>query len=206
MTYAEFKSLVQAYLHQEGNPKIADQVDNFIALGEAPINRVARTQQMLGTVLVSELATGDPVTYPVPSDFLEVYGIWEDDDPVEYVQVDKLRKLGQETQTANCPPYYSVFGGYLIFTKAVTDSMTLTYYAKPTALASISGEINTSLFPKHMDLYLYSAMAEAAPLLRDEQRGAYWQTKRDTVFAEMKLEDWSSHLPKAQPLRIRYAS
>jgi hypothetical protein len=205
MTYTEFKALVQAYLHQEGNPKISAQVDNFISLGETAINRRIRTQRMLQTVLLSDLATGDPATYPVPADFLEVYGIWEGSEPIEYLSVDQIRKVGH-AQADGCDtgPYYSVLGGYFIFTEAPTDSTTLTYYAKPAALSSNSGEISTPLFPKFQDLYLYSALVEAAPLLRDEPRAAYWLQQRERILAEIQLEDWNSSIPKAQTLRVRY--
>jgi hypothetical protein len=205
MTYAQFKSLVQAYLHQEGNPKIADQVDNFVELGEATINRRVRTQAMLSTVLVSDLATGDPATYPAPSDFLEVYGIWEDGEPVEYLPVDRLRKVGHAVADGcQVDPHYTVLGEYFVFTEAPTASTTLTYYAKPAALAGISGKISTSLFPKYSDLYLYSALTEAAPLLRDEERAAYWSQQRERILAEIAVEDWDSAIPAAQPLRMRF--
>jgi hypothetical protein len=203
MTYTEFKALVQAYLHQEGNPKISEQVDGFIELGEAAINRRVRTQQMLQTVALSDLETGDPPLYPVPTDFLELYGIWQDNEPLEFVAVDQLRKIGHATQPATCHGYYSVNGGYLVFSEAPDTSSTLTYYARPTALRDVVGTITLPLFQRHQDLYLYSAMTEAAPLLRDEQRGVYWGQQRERVLEEIRLENWSAKLPKAQSLRVR---
>lgn len=203
MTYAEFKALVQAYLHQEGNPKISSQVDSFIELGEAAINRRVRTQQMLTTVLVSDLASGDPPTYPVPVNFLEPYGIWEDEEAVEYVSADQLRKIGHKDLPAWCAGRYSLLGGYLVFTKPVSASMTLTYYAAPPALRTITGTITAPLFTRHQDLYLYSAMTEAAPLLRDEQRGVYWGQQRERVLQEIRLENWNARVPKVQTLKGR---
>lgn len=203
MTYADFQSLVQAYLHQEGNPKISAQVDNFISLGEMAINRRVRTQRMLQTVLVSDLATGNPAVYPVPADFLEVFGLWQDGAPIEYLSVDELRKVGygQGTGCSNSRLYYSLLGGYFLFTAAPADSMTLTYYAQPPVLSSIEGEIATSLFPRHQDLYLYSTLVEASPLLRDEPRAQYWLQQRERIMAEITAEDWNSSIPKGQLLK-----
>lgn len=205
MTYSQFKALVQAYIHQEGNPKVSAQVDNFISLGESVINRRVRTQQMLQTVLLSDLEVGDPPTYPIPEDYLEVYGIWDGDVSVQFATVHELRKLGlRETSSlTSCPIYYSILGGFLVFSKAPGAEATLTYYAKPPALAGIAGEITAPLFVRHQDLYLYSAMAEAAPFLRDEEGGQYWQQNRERIFQEIRLENWDARVPKAQPLRVR---
>ena len=205
MTYAQFKALVQAYLHQEGNPKVSDQADQFIVLGEAAINRRVRTQQMLQTVLLSDLETGTPPTYPIPADYMEVYGIWDNNVSVDFVSVHELRELGLQTTSslATCPIRYSILGGYFVFSKTPGDEATLTYYAKPDALSSFAGDITAPLFNRHQDLYLYSAMTEAAPFLRDEQRGQYWQQNRERIFQEIRLENWDARAPKAQPLKVR---
>jgi hypothetical protein len=160
---------------------------------------------MLQTVLLSDLETGDPPTYPVPADYLEVYGIWDNDTSVEFYPVHELRKRGLQTASspAACPVGYSILGGFFVFSKAPGNGATLTYYAKPPALAGIAGEITSPLFDRHQDLYLYSAMTEAAPFLRDEARGQYWQQNRERIFQEIRLENWDARVPKSQPLRVR---
>ena len=58
------------------------------------------------------------------------------------------------------------------------------YYAKPTAVASSAN----SLFTANPDLYLYAALCEAEPYIKNDKRLPLWMGKRDQILFDMNAE------------------
>ena len=62
----------------------------------------------------------------------------------------------------------------------------LTYYAK---IPALSDTITTNwLLTKSPDLYLYSALLEATPYLKNDERLQVWATARQQVMDAMRME------------------
>jgi hypothetical protein len=59
-----------------------------------------------------------------------------------------------------------------------------TYYKRPTTILSGVND----LFAAHPDLYLFAALAEAVPFLKDDARIPMWTAKRDAVITAVNEE------------------
>ena len=187
-TYAELVSAVTAFMGQEGNPEVVNQVPLFIALGEATIYRQLRDERMITNTLV-----GTTPPYILPDDFLEPQAVWIGYSKISYVPPDMILQDEVSTDTATL---WSVLGTELLFNGATTDTTTLSYFAKPAPLVE---EVN-NLFLLNPDLFLYAALSEAMIFVRDESRSGVWKGLFAEKLAAVRSAAWDARLPRAQPL------
>jgi hypothetical protein len=150
---------------------------DFIAMAEAPMNRVIRRREM-ETRATSVLDPGDQY-FAVPSDFIEEKSFslsdgscsWDLDPQPEEV-------LDAEPLATGKPRQYAVTGNafHVYPTPAATYTTKLIYFARIPALGP-SQQTNW-LLTKHPDVYLYGALTQAAPYLEDD-------TGSSSLFAQL---------------------
>lgn len=195
-TYTELKSAVADWLNREDLTAV---IPTFVALTEADVNRSLRVRDMMTR---AELNWDDSSVVPLPSDFLELYSIEQTYPPdghvvppLQYVGMDELKRLkvGQPTGT---PRWYTIFGGNLEVWPAPSASgydMTLTYYAAIPALSNDDQE--NWLLTRAPDLYLYGALLQASPYLKNDERIAVWDGAYQRALASLRAESERSMRP-----------
>ena len=94
--------------------------------------------------------------------------------------------------------YYTIIdGAFELLPAPVTSTdVILTYYQKIPSLSD--RQPSNWLYAKAPDLYLYSALLEAAPYLRDDDRMQMWGQARAQVFAAIQEESERSMRPTTQ--------
>lgn len=187
-TYAELVSAVSAFLGQDGNPDVEAMVPVFVSLGEDDIYRRLRHPFM-----VKNAAVGTVSPYTVPDDFLEAVAVWNGYEKIEYLPADRI--LASEA-TSEEPTQWSVLGEELIFDGTPTTVTTLSYYAKPDSLATSTNR----LFLANSDLYLYAALTQSIPYLRNEERAQVWGQLYAKKLEDLKLAAWDADRPHGQPM------
>lgn len=180
--YASLKATVADYLNRQD---VDAQVATFIQLHEAKMNRELRVPQMM----VRAEATSDAEYIPVPSDFLQDYSLKLESavphaDLTYIAQTDaKLYKAQGLTQTL----YYTIVGNSfeLIADPSENVDVELIYYGRIPALS----DSNTTnwLLTSHPDLYLYGALLESVPYLKDDERLQTWFGARQQAVDALTL-------------------
>jgi hypothetical protein len=193
-TYTDLLASVANFLNRKD---LTATVPDFVTLAEAQMMRQFVSRESEGLPIPRRLveradasiSTGDEYI-AAPSDFVgartlyllhPTYGPWE----VKYVDYEDLqykkanhRMLNLFVEAAVGPPrWYTVVGDELQFFP-VSDGdypIELTYIQRLPALAAISGGVNW-VFQDHPDAYLYGALSQSAPYLKDDARLTVWGT------------------------------
>ena len=184
-TYSEIKSTVADYLNRADLTAV---LPSFVTLAESKFNRELRTRDMLTRVQT----TSDDEYVSLPTDFLQHYSLELDaasaQPPMDYIGPQEAKVLKAQNRTASTTYYYTVIDGAFEIIPAPGSDLDLrmVYYAKIPALS----DSNTTnwLLTKSPDLYLYSALLEAAPYLKDDDRVQLWAAARQQVMDAMNLE------------------
>ena len=130
----------------------------------------------------------------LPFDYLETYQLQlpanatQTPDPLTYIGPDEAARYKAQNTGGNTR-YYTIIDGAYELIPAPSSSgaeLTITYYAKIPALSSTTA--TNWLLTKSPDLYLYSALLEAVPYLKDEQRLQLWAAARQQVMDAMNEE------------------
>jgi hypothetical protein len=176
-TYTTLLATIAATLNKTNLTAV---IPDFVSLGEAVMFRrlkVRRQQQTMDFDLEDESAG-------VPSDMREVLSLTITDpvSRVEYVTPDAFDDLDLGTGE---PRFYTIVGTQLLFAPTPDRSypMRLRYrqgFCKLTAASRTNW-----LLCEHPDAYLYAALCESAPYLRDDERLPMWQARRDQIIAEI---------------------
>lgn len=180
--YTELQAALTRYLRRGD---LAASLPDFITLAEAKLNRLLRTQQMekqaSGTLSSAELA--------LPADCLEIRQL---DIAVpggvlrtRYVTPEQF---AEQAVTAGTPAYFTVIGRTLRLNPAPQgNGYTLTYFGQLPALSPIT--VDNWLLLSAPDAYLYGALAEAAPYLKDDGRLAVWKQQFAEVIGDLQQAD-----------------
>lgn len=182
-TYAELKTAVDNWLHRADMTAI---IPDLITIGEKRIFREVRVRVM-ETALSSTIASG---VIAVPSDYLDLKSAYVNSTPVQllqrsvpsqiYAQYPTRSSTGKPQKIAREGSNF-IFGPYPDSTYAIKGI----YYAAPTIVATS----DNALFVANPDLYLFAALCEAAPYIESDARVALWESKYQSVKADMKAAD-----------------
>ena len=199
-TFAGLKATIADYLNRDDLTAI---IPSFITIAEAKFNRKLRTRQMIKRAN----AQIETAFFAYPSDWLQAKEFQLNTNPIVRLQFvteaygDELKanryvSIGQ-------PAYYTITGTQLEFipTPDSTYSAELTYYAKIPALS----DSNTSnwLLAYAPDLYLYGALMEAAPYLKDDERLPVWSQMYISSLGDIEIADQRASVSSTPLVRAR---
>jgi hypothetical protein len=199
-TFAGLKSTIADYLNRDDLTSI---IPSFISIAEAKFNRKLRVRQMIKRANASI----ETAFFAYPADWLQAKEFQLNTNPivrlgfVTEAQGDDL-KAGRFT-AAGKPLYYTITGSQLEFIPSpdTTYSAELTYYAKIPALS----DSNTSnwLLAYAPDLYLYGALMEASPYLKDDERLAVWGQLYVGSLGDIEVADQRASVSSTPLVRAR---
>ena len=151
---------------------------------EAKAERKLRTWQMVNRMyaktIVSAVDGSNQEYLPLPADYLQLKRARVTDapcaqDPLEYASPDYIDTLQRDNVTGGVPTAYSIVGQALRLGPIPDKQYTIEimYYAK---IPKLSSSVPTSwLLADHPDLYLYGALLNASPYMKDDERIPIWQ-------------------------------
>lgn len=171
-------------------------IPDFIALAEAQINRRLRVRRMVGTSTASISAEFEEV----PSDFAGVLTLTlSDGTELDFLTPDGLAQQKFEWNSpSDKPRYYTVVGNQFQFLPAPATPYTasLAYYQRLLPLAS---NATNWLLTDSPDAYLYGALTQAAPYLKDDSRLQVWGTLFTTALGDIVTADRESYGRRLTP-------
>jgi len=199
-TYAELRSTIADYLNRDDLTAV---IPTFIKLAESKFNRKLRVRQMIKRAT----ATIDTAFFAPPGDWLENKEFQLNTNPItklEFITESYSNDLRATRYTASGKPqYYTVVGNQLEFIPTPDSEYQgeLTYYAKIPALS----DSNTSnwLLAYAPDLYLYGALVEAEPYLKNDERVGLWGELYLRVVSDIEVADERASVASTPLVRAR---
>lgn len=180
--YTELQSAVANWLDRSD---LTSRIPEFIQLGEARIKREVRTREMLDR---QDLAIADGDRYVnLPSGFLDhKYLRLKIPDVTTgrryYPDLTELsihELSARSVNDARTPQFYAIHEQIEFDCEAdQAYAAEIYFYVAITALATTS---TNTLLTRAPDIYLYSALSEAAPFLVADERVPVWEAKYTTA-------------------------
>lgn len=197
-TYAGLKTAITSWL----DIKVADLstvVDDLVTIGEARINREARTRDQEASMSTA-IASG---VVAVPSDYVAMKFAYIDGTPTQILERRTAEDIYAKYSTRSAsgkPTVYAREGSNFIFGPYPNSGYTMkgVYYKKFSALSSAAH----ALFTNNPDLYLFACLAESEIVIGRDERVPLWEAKYKLILADVngqaKAEDVSG-----STLRVR---
>ena len=185
-TYAELQTATANWLDRSD---LTARIPEFIELAEANFNRVIRQPDMI-TKNDSFSIAGRYTT--LPTDTLEIVRIVLDLTPVvvlEYMTPEELSERRITLTGTGKPYYFTTIGGsanQLEVLRSPDDTYTasIIYYTRIPALADGTNWLLTN----HPDIYLFGALVEAEPYLKNDERMPMWTSRLDKALNDLRLQ------------------
>lgn len=199
-SYSTLKSGIADFLNRSD---LTSVIPTFISLSEAKFNRTLRVRQMIKRAT----ATIDTQFFAMPADFLEAKSFVLNTNPLtylEYATQDFLQKQRQSVYiTSGKPALFGVVGTQFEAVPTPDGNYTgeLTYYAKIESLSDTT--TSNWLLAYAPDLYLYGALVQAAPYLRDDERIAVWGQFYTAAMDDIVVADQRASVATTPIVRAR---
>ncbi|UCC88210.1 MAG: hypothetical protein JSV81_02595 [Anaerolineales bacterium] len=198
-TYAELKSAVADWLNRDD---LDAAIPNFISLAEAQFNRTMRHRKMV----TRSDATLDTPYFAVPADWLENIRFQLNTNPIVpllYVTPEQAAEERQKYSASGQPLFFSMVGQQfqVVPSPDTSYSAELLYYAKIPALSD--GNTTNWLLSESPDVYLYGALVQSAPYLKEDERISVWAGLYQRFFDDMMLADERARIGSSK-LKARF--
>lgn len=184
-TFDELKTAIGDWLDRSD---LTSAIPNFIVLAEAEFNRSIRHRKMIGRAT----ATISGRYSATPSDWMQTVQLQLNTDPIdmlEYLTVEALNEKRAASSAGGRPRYFTMVGTEIEAYPAPDSDYTgeIIYYAKVPALSD--SQTTNWLLTLSPDIYLYGALVQSAPYLRDDERAGVWMTLYQQMVANMNVSD-----------------
>lgn len=182
-TYAQLQTAVTNWLHRDD---LASIVPDLITIGEKRIFRTVRTREM-ETALTGTIASG---VIPIPADYLAIKFAYLAMTPVALLKKSSASQIYADyplRASSGTPVSIAREGSNFIFGPypSTTETIGGIYYAKPTSIDTSAN----ALFLANPDLYLFAALCEATPYLKDDPRIVVWEAKLANIMTDIKKQE-----------------
>jgi len=184
-TYAQLQTAVSGWLDRTDLTTI---IPDFITLAEAQFQRSIRHRSMV----TRSTATISGRYSATPTDWMQTITLQLNTDPIdplEYVTQEQMNEHRSKSSAGGRPRFFSMSGTEIeVYPGPDTDyTAELTYYAKIPVLS----DANTSnwLLSLSPDIYLYGALIQSAPYLRDDERIATWGGLYSQMIEDMNVSN-----------------
>ena len=182
-TYAELKAAAANWLVRSD---LTARIPEFIALAEARLNRVLRTRLAEADVALTCPFGARKVA--LPAGFTEPLRVWID-DPGGRTELPFLpAELMGAASLRGRPGAWSIDGADLAFDRPCDQDYGVTLRMLK-AFALSDAEPSNALLAAAPDVYLFAALAEASPFLRDADLAAAYETKLGRAIEELNAKD-----------------
>ncbi len=177
--YASLQSAVTEYLARDQDPTLIARIPTFIQLAEAKFNRQLFVRQMeqRATALVN-LACSEPEFISLPSDFQSMRRVRLSSvtgkPALEFrsgAQIDEYRF--ETFNVSGRPRYFTVFGDELEIAPTPDAAYTIEMVYRRNIPPLAESDPNWLLMVAP-DLYLYGALLESAPYIKEDGRIQTW--------------------------------
>tara|TARA_R110000803_G_scaffold11850_2_gene35026 strand:- start:382 stop:1011 length:630 start_codon:yes stop_codon:yes gene_type:complete len=200
MNYTELVAASIAYADRQ-DIEVSENMDTFILLAEARINRVLKTREQ--SVRATVQTVTDQEFFALPPDYAGMRDIHlnytSDSGESKQAQYNLLnpeqltgRAQGWPNENAN---YYQIIANQFKITPAIDtgSSIEITYYQKVPNLNAVAADNWLSI--SHPDIYLCGMTSEIELFAKNYDAAQGWQSRMSTAIGELDntdvVERWS---------------
>ena len=183
-SYSDLKAAVADWLNRSD---LTATIPNFIALAEADINSHFDLRTVESDQLVS--ATPGSRYVALPTGFREAQNLWINwpygrGTPLRFVTPELLTTIA----TPGAPLMWCIDGDNIAFEKPADQAYSLTLRMIGGVGLSDTSPANLIL-TNYPNVYLYGALREAAPYLRDPEASGLWEAKYADAITKAKAKE-----------------
>jgi hypothetical protein len=208
--YASLQSAVTEYLARDQDTTLIARIPTFIQLAEAKFNRQLFVRQMEQRVTaVADLTSNEPEFISLPGDFQSMRRVRLSSIAgkpcLEFksgVQMDEYR-FGR-SNTAGQPRYFTVFGNEIELAPTPDAACTIEMVYRQSIPPLVSNSTNW-LLTLAPDLYLYGALLESAPYIKEDARIQTWGLGLSTALGDLNNLGLTSTF-NAGPMTVRVSA
>lgn len=184
-TYTGLKSAIADWLLRDD---LAAVIPTFISLAEADINRRVRHWRMekRATTEIDDQYSALPFDFISPIRLSITNSKFAELEPVGQAEMLSLR--GGSNNGSGTPQYYAITSGEIEVYPSPAGTLTLemAYYGRIDALGDANAD--NWMLTYSPDVYLYGALLQAAPYLKDDERIGVWKGLYEESIAGLVLE------------------
>ena len=189
MALANYSDLVDAVANWVDRTNLTARIPEFITLAEAKFNRNLRTKEM-ESVSSGLTMTAGTDTYAFPTGALAITKF-----RLIASQIYELDQLSKEllvrkfpNNASGLPKAFAIDGNQLLVrTTPDSDySYELSYYS---SIPDLQTNSTNWLMTRYPDAYLYGALMEVAPYLKDREEIVIWDAKLSRALDEIRSAD-----------------
>jgi hypothetical protein len=207
-TTNDLQAAVTEWLARDQDATLIARIPTFFQLFEAKMNRSLFVRQMESRTqaITDPGATTEPEYVALPADFQSMRRIRVSSEAgkpslqfLSGVQMDEMRTNRQDV--AGCPRYFSVFGNEieLLPTPAAVTTLEMIYRQN---LPSVNSNSTNWLLALAPDAYLYGALLESAPYIKQDERIQIWGAAVQSALADLNSLGSNSAF-NAGPVQVR---
>ena len=202
-TYTGLQATIADFLNRTD---LTSQIPGFIGLAEAKFNRDERLRCRQG--LVRAQANLANQFEQLPGDYLEMWNLQLNTNPVtvmEYVPPQVADQWKAQYFAPKKPSKFTVVGNTmeLVPVPDTTYSAEMLYFARIPALSATNQ--SNWLLALAPDAYLYGALLESAPYLRDDERISVWMALYEKSLEQIRVNDQRATY-NSGPIKMRVKS
>lgn len=163
---------------------LSDRSDTFVQLAEARLARDDRVRRLARSELTADAGQVD-----LPAQFLSLDTLTHQGDETVQVRMGSMMNVrdARRREREGGQPYVAAVEGSNLYLGPVPDesfAMDLVYWEGFEPLGD--GVLSNWLLADHPDIYLYSALMESAPYLREDTRAEVWNSYREAALEELR--------------------
>jgi len=207
-TTSDLQTACVEWLARDQDATLIARIPTFFQLFEAKMNRSLFVRQMESRTqaITDPAVTAEPEYVALPSDFQTMRRIRVSSETgkpslqfLSGVQMDEMRTQRQDV--AGCPRYFTIFGNEieLFPTPASITTLEMIYRQNLPSLVSNTTNWLLALAP---DAYLYGALLESAPYIKQDERIQIWGAAVQSALADLNSLGSNSAF-NAGPLQVR---
>lgn len=201
-TYATLQTATANWLDRTD---LSARIPEFIELAEANFNRGVRSPDM---IVKNDSFSLSSQYNTLPGDTLEIIRIVVDITPtitLEYLTPEEISEKRRDLGGTGKPYYFTVVGGSsnqleVLKSPDQTYNSSIVYYTRIPALTD-SATTNW-LLDSHPDIYLFGALVEAEPYLKNDERFPLWSARLEKALGGLRLQG-QRELHGGSSLRMR---
>jgi len=130
----------------------------------------------------------------LPTDLKSVLSLYHDGDSfygeLECIPADLIGRMKGMHGDSGVPKWFAVVNGKLRMAPEpdTTYDLKMTYDVRLQSLST--SQTSNWLLTSHPDIYLYGALIEASPYLKDDTRIPIWEKRLETALEELNKDNW----------------
>lgn len=211
MAIASYETLVAAaseWLARDQDTVLINRIPDFFTLAEAKFNRTLFVRQMeTRSTTTVDMSSNEPEFISLPTDFQSMRRIRLSSvagkPSLQFLsgtQMDEMRTSVADVSDA--PRYFSILGNEieLFPTPAAVATIEMVYRANLTPLNV--DNVSNWLLQLAPDLYLYGALLQAAPYIKQDSRIQVWAAAVQSALIDLNALGSMSAF-NAGPLQVR---